>query len=304
MLKTTIVGSYPQPDWLIDRAALGSQAPPRVRARELWRVDPSLLAQAQDDATELAVRTMERIGLDIVTDGEVRRESYSNHFATALEGLDIDNPGEVVGRGGRTSIVPRVVGPISRPGPVGVRDVAVPGSLTNRTVKATVPGPFTLSQQALDEHYGDGEGARARVRRRGQCRAARSRRGGRGRRPDRRAVAPVAPGGGARVRRRGRRPGARGNRRDDRAPRLLRVRGAREGEARPVRLPDGAQRHRGRSDLDRGGPAAARPVRARRAFARRRSSSASSTSATTRSRRRRSSPDAFAQRWSTSSRSG
>jgi 5-methyltetrahydropteroyltriglutamate--homocysteine methyltransferase len=156
MLKTTIVGSYPQPDWLIDRVALGSRVPPRVRARELWRVDPSLLAQAQDDATELAVRTMERIGLDILTDGEIRRESYSNHFATALEGLDLDNPGETVGRGGKTSLVPRVVGPISRPGPVGVRDVQFLKSLTKRSVKATVPGPFTLSQQTQDEHYHDG----------------------------------------------------------------------------------------------------------------------------------------------------
>ena len=156
MLKTTIVGSYPQPDWLIDRAALGSRVPPRVRARELWRVDPSLLAQAQDDATELAVRTMERIGLDIVTDGEIRRESYSNHFATALEGLDIDNPGETVGRDGKTSLVPRVVGPILRPAAVGVRDLQFLKSLTTRAVKTTIPGPFTMSQQAQDEYYNDG----------------------------------------------------------------------------------------------------------------------------------------------------
>src|SRR3954452_25291033 len=137
MLKTTIVGSYPQPEWLIDRGALGARVPPRVRARELWRVDPALLEQAQDDATELAGRTMERIGLDIVTDGEVRRESYSNHFAAELEGLDLDNPGETVGRGGSTSLVPRVVGPISRPGPVGVRDLRFLKSLTTRPVKAT-----------------------------------------------------------------------------------------------------------------------------------------------------------------------
>src|SRR4051794_4880083 len=141
MLKTTIVGSYPQPEWLIDRGALGSRVPPRVRARELWRVDASLLAQAQDDATELAVRTMERIGLDILTDGEVRRESYSNHFATELDGLDLDNPGQTVGRNGKTSFVPRVVGPISRRGPVGTRDVQFLKSLTKRAVKATVPGP-------------------------------------------------------------------------------------------------------------------------------------------------------------------
>jgi 5-methyltetrahydropteroyltriglutamate--homocysteine methyltransferase len=156
MLKTTIVGSYPQPEWLIDRPALGSRVPPRVRAQELWRLDPSLLAQAQDDATELAVRTMERLGLDILTDGEIRRESYSNYFATALEGLDFDNPGSTVGRDGKRSLVPRVVGPVRRPGPVEVRDLRFLKSLTTRLVKATVPGPFTMSQQAQDEYYGDG----------------------------------------------------------------------------------------------------------------------------------------------------
>src|SRR4051794_36218887 len=156
MLKTTIVGSYPQPEWLIDRPALGSRVPPRVRAQELWRLDPSLLAQAQDDATELAVRTMERLGLDILTDGEIRRESYSNYFATALEGLDFDNPGSTVGRDGKRSLVPRVIGPVRRPGPVEVRDLRFLKSLTTRLVKATVPGPFTMSQQAQDDYYGDG----------------------------------------------------------------------------------------------------------------------------------------------------
>ncbi len=155
LLPTTVVGSYPQPDWLIDRTAL-SKGVPRVRARELWRIDTSLLERAQDDATDLAVRAMERAGVDVVTDGEVRRESYSNHFATELEGIDLENPGTTVGRDNRTFPVPRVVGPIRRPGPVGVRDVEFLRGLTDRTIKATVPGPFTMSQQAHDDYYGDG----------------------------------------------------------------------------------------------------------------------------------------------------
>jgi len=126
-----------------------------VRARELWRIAPPLLEQAQDDATELAVRAMERAGIDVVTDGEVRRESYSNHFATALDGLDIDQPGSTVGRSGQDVLVPRVVGEIRRARPVQTRDVAFLRGITDRKIKATVPGPFTMSQQAQDEHYGD-----------------------------------------------------------------------------------------------------------------------------------------------------
>ena len=153
LLPTSLVGSYPQPEWLIDRAKLAGRFPPRVRAKELWRVEPELLAEAQDDATVLAVRAQERAGLDILTDGEIRRESYSNHFATALEGVDVDKPGTALDRSGHPNPVPRVVGPIRRPHPVQVRDLEFLRSLTDRPVKITVPGPFTMSQQAQVEHY-------------------------------------------------------------------------------------------------------------------------------------------------------
>jgi 5-methyltetrahydropteroyltriglutamate--homocysteine methyltransferase len=155
LLPTSLVGSYPQPEWLIDRAKLAGRFPPRVRAKELWRVQPDLLAEAQDDATVLAVRAQELAGLDILTDGEIRRESYSNHFATALEGVDIDHPGTALDRSGHPNPVPRVVGPIRRPHPVQVRDLQFLRSLTDRPVKITVPGPFTMSQQAQIEHYAD-----------------------------------------------------------------------------------------------------------------------------------------------------
>jgi 5-methyltetrahydropteroyltriglutamate--homocysteine methyltransferase len=154
LFPTTLVGSYPQPEWLIDRARLAGRFPPRVRARELWRPAPEHLAEAQDDATLLAVRAQERAGLDIVTDGEERRESYSNHFATALEGVDVDHPGEALDRSGHPNPVPRVVGPVHRPHPVQVEDVRFLRAATDRTIKVTVPGPFTMSQQAQDEHYG------------------------------------------------------------------------------------------------------------------------------------------------------
>jgi 5-methyltetrahydropteroyltriglutamate--homocysteine methyltransferase len=157
LLPTTLVGSYAQPDWLIDRQKLGGRFPPRVRARELWRVAPEWLEQAQDDATLLAIRDQERAGLDIVTDGEIRRESYSNHFATALDGLDLDNPGEALDRSGHPNPVPRVVGPITRPRPVQVDDVRFLREHTAGTIKVTVPGPFTMSQQAQDDYYGDPE---------------------------------------------------------------------------------------------------------------------------------------------------
>lgn len=155
LLPTSLVGSYPQPEWLIDRARLAGRFPPRVRARELWRVDPDRLAEAQDDATLLAVRAQERAGLDLLTDGEIRRESYSNHFATALEGVDLDTPGEALDRSGHPNPVPRVVGPVSRPHPVQVRDLQFLRAHTDRPVKITVPGPFTMSQQAQVEHYAD-----------------------------------------------------------------------------------------------------------------------------------------------------
>src|SRR5215207_1435751 len=155
LLPTTVIGSYPQPDWLVDREKLRGSLPPRVRARELWRVEEPYLTQAQDDATALAIADQERAGLDIVTDGEIRRESYSNRFATALEGLDIDNPAMVPGRAGGENAVPRVVGPVRRTRPVEVEDLRFLRSRTDRTVKITLPGPFTMSQQAYNEAYAD-----------------------------------------------------------------------------------------------------------------------------------------------------
>ncbi|HUZ84533.1 MAG TPA: uroporphyrinogen decarboxylase family protein, partial [Gaiellales bacterium] len=152
-LPTSLVGSYAQPDWLIDRERLRDRFPPRVRATELWRVDPQYLEQAQDDATLLAIRDQERAGLDIITDGEARRESYSNRFATALAGVDVDNPGTALDRSGHPNPVPRVVGPVERMRPVQVRDVRFLRSNTSRPVKVTVPGPFTMSQQAQNDHY-------------------------------------------------------------------------------------------------------------------------------------------------------
>src|SRR5262245_35621293 len=155
LLPTTLVGSYPQPDRLIDRDRLSHQTPPRVRAAELWRVAPDWLEQAQDDATILAIRDQERAGLDIVTDGEMRRESYSNRFATALDGIDLDKPGSTISRSGIPIPVPRVVGKIKRKHPVEVRDVKFLRQHTDRTIKMTVPGPFTMAQQAQDDFYRD-----------------------------------------------------------------------------------------------------------------------------------------------------
>jgi 5-methyltetrahydropteroyltriglutamate--homocysteine methyltransferase len=154
LLPTTLVGSYPQPDWLIDRALLASNTPPRVRMRQLWRVAPEHLEQAQDDATILAIRDQERAGIDIVTDGEVRRESYFNRFATALDGIDLDNPGTIISRSGKPAIVPRVVGRIRRVRPVERRDAEFLRAQTDRRVKVTVPGPFTMTQLAKDDYYG------------------------------------------------------------------------------------------------------------------------------------------------------
>jgi 5-methyltetrahydropteroyltriglutamate--homocysteine methyltransferase len=155
LLPTSLVGSYAQPDWLIDRQKLAGRFPPRVRARELWRVAPEFLDQAQDDATLLAIRDQERAGLDIITDGELRRESYSNRFATALEGVDIDNPGIALDRSGHPNPVPRVTGKIRRKHAVEVRDVKFLRANTDRTIKITVPGPFTMSQQAQNDFYKD-----------------------------------------------------------------------------------------------------------------------------------------------------
>jgi 5-methyltetrahydropteroyltriglutamate--homocysteine methyltransferase len=157
LLPTSLVGSYAQPDWLIDRQKLAARFPPRVRARELWRVAPEWLEQAQNDATILAIRDQERAGLDIITDGEMRRESYSNRFATALEGVDIDNPGTALDRSGHPNPVPRVVGKVRRRHPVQVRDLEFLRANTDRMIKMTVPGPFTMSQQAQNDFYQDEE---------------------------------------------------------------------------------------------------------------------------------------------------
>jgi 5-methyltetrahydropteroyltriglutamate--homocysteine methyltransferase len=153
LLPTTLVGSYAQPDWLLDRKNLAGRFPPRVRAKELWRVAPEFLDQAQDDATILAIRDQERAGLDVITDGEMRRESYSNRFATALEGVDIDNPGTALDRSGHPNPVPRVAGKVRRRGPVEVRDVQFLRANTTRPIKITMPGPFTMSQQAQNDFY-------------------------------------------------------------------------------------------------------------------------------------------------------
>ncbi len=155
LLPTSLVGSYAQPNWLIDRKKLAERFPPRVRARELWRVSPEFLGEAQDDATLLAIHDQERAGLDIITDGEQRRESYSNRFATALEGVDIDNPGTALDRSGHPNPVPRVMGKIRRKFPVELRDVEFLRANTERRVKITVPGPFTMAQQAQNDYYED-----------------------------------------------------------------------------------------------------------------------------------------------------
>ena len=157
LLPTTVVGSYPQPDWLVNRAALEKHGVPRTHAQDIWRIPPDLLEQAQDDGTILAVRDMERAGIDIITDGEIRRESYSNRFALALDGIDAEHPGEVRSQTGRTTPVPRVVGRIRRRGPVELRDVEFLLRQTDRATKITLPGPFTLSQQAKNEFYADEE---------------------------------------------------------------------------------------------------------------------------------------------------
>jgi len=153
LFPTTLVGSYPQPEWLIDRKKLAGRFPPRVRAKELWRVPEAFLAQAQDDATLLAIQAQEAAGLDIITDGEIRRESYSNRFATALEGIDIDNPGSALDRSGHSNPVPRIVGKIRRKHAVEVDDLKFLKRHTSKKTKITVPGPFTMLQQAQNDFY-------------------------------------------------------------------------------------------------------------------------------------------------------
>src|SRR5215510_1192634 len=159
LFPTMLVGSYPQPEWLIDRKKLAGRFPPRVRAKELWRVAEPLLEEAQNDATLLAIRAQEDAGLDIVTDGEIRRESYSNRFATALDGVDVDHPGTALDRSGHPNPVPRIVGPVRRKHPVEVGDVRFLRAQTSRTIKMTVPGPFTMSPQAQNDYYPNEEDA-------------------------------------------------------------------------------------------------------------------------------------------------
>jgi 5-methyltetrahydropteroyltriglutamate--homocysteine methyltransferase len=155
LLPTTVIGSYPQPGWLVDHEALARRTPPRIRVREIWRIAPEHLQEAQDDATRLAVADLERAGIDIITDGEMRRESYSNRFATALQGVDPDRIGTAMSRAGRPDQVPLVNGQVRRKGPVEVEDMRFLRSLTDRTTKMTVPGPFTMSQQAQNDYYPD-----------------------------------------------------------------------------------------------------------------------------------------------------
>ena len=157
LIPTTLVGSYPQPDWLVHKDILLGSGPPRIRMQDVWRPAEKLLEEAQDDATLVALHDQERAGIDIVSDGEVRRESYFNRFANALEGIDVDNPATVPGRTGKPTLVPRVVGPIRRKEPVQVRDVAYLRAHTEKPIKITIPGAFTMAKMAADEHYGDQE---------------------------------------------------------------------------------------------------------------------------------------------------
>jgi 5-methyltetrahydropteroyltriglutamate--homocysteine methyltransferase len=157
LIPTTLVGSYVQPDWLVDRAKLTGSPPPRVRSSDVWRIDEDQLEEAQDAATLMAVREMERAGIDVITDGEIRRESYSNRFHAAIEGMELDEPATITGRSGKPIKIPRIIGPLFRRHAVQARDVAFLRENTSKTVKITMPGPFTMAQVSQDEHYGDDE---------------------------------------------------------------------------------------------------------------------------------------------------
>ena len=237
-METSLVGSYPQPEWLVDREKLRGRLPPRVRASDIWKIDPDQLADAQDAATLAAIRDQERAGLDIVTDGEIRRESYSNYFVLALDGIDVDTPGEALDRNGNPMPVPRVAGPITRRGgSILKRDAEFLRGATDRKIKVTVPGPFTMAQQAQNDHYGSEEEvafAFADVVRAGGPRAVRGRRG---HRPARRAVDGVALRAGARVRDRDPQPRAGRRHRHDRPAHLLRLPAVRPRPQAHVPLP-------------------------------------------------------------------
>ena len=233
LLPTCLVGSYPQPDWLIDRPRL-SKIVPRVRMHDIWRVEPDLLEEAQDDATVLAIRDQERAGLDIITDGEQRRESYSNRFATALDGIDLDNPGKIPSRSGGIATVPRVTGKIRRKHPVEVRDVEFLRAHTDRPIKITVPGPFTMSVQCQDDFYGDEEKLAMDYAAAVNAEIKDLFRAGRRRRADRRAVDGIALGEGQALRHQGARPRARRRQGHDRGAHLLRLRGRGVRTSRPA----------------------------------------------------------------------
>ena len=231
LLPTTVVGSYPQPDWLVNREVLTGRLPPRTQAREIWRVAEPMLEGAQDDATRLAIRDMERAGIDIVTDGEARRESYSNRFALALDGIDLDNPADIIGRTGKPTLVPRVTGPIRRRGPVEVRDAAFLAANTDRVTKITLPGPYTMSRQAKDEHYGDPEALAMAYAEAVNAEAHDLKRAGGGHHPARRALDGAVPRGWPPLRNQGDQPGTGGHRGHYDRPRLLRLRPRRARQA-------------------------------------------------------------------------
>ena len=262
-IVTTVVGSYPQPEWLIDRERLGERLPPRVRARELWRVPEPFLEQAQDDATRLAVADMERAGVDVITDGEMRRESYSNRFATALDGVDLDEPGVALDRTGHENPVPRVVGPVRRTRPVEIRDVEFLRSRHRPPDQDHRAGAVHDDAAGAERPLRRRPQPRARVRRGGQRGAARPQGGRRRPRPDRRAVPPGPARGGARVRGRGDQPCAGGDRGRDRPAHLLRLRAHRPRPAVGLSLPGGARRLQRDARLARGGAAGSRPGAAR-----------------------------------------
>ena len=251
LLPTALVGSYAQPEWLIDRAKLAGRFPPRVRAKELWRIPEPYLAEAQDDATVLAIRAQEDAGLDIITDGEIRRESYSNRFATALEGIDIDEPGIALDRSGHPNPVPRIVGRIRRKHAVEVDDLKFLRAHTSRKVKMTVPGPVhhepAGAERLLSVAGRGGDGLR-RGGERGDQGPVRRRRG---RCPDRRALHAGAAGPGGRLRPRRAEPGARGRKRRDGRAYLLRLCGDHPSAAERLFVPAAAQGLPLPADLDR-----------------------------------------------------
>ena len=249
-LVTTVVGSYPQPPWLIDRERLGERLPPRVRAQELWRVEEPFLEEAQDDATRLAVSDMERAGIDVITDGEMRRESYSNRFATALEGVDLDEPGVALDRTGHENPVPRVVGPIRRRAGGGARR-RVPALAHGAPDQDHRAGPVHDDAAGPERPLPGRPQPRARLRGGGQRGAARPEGGGRGRRPDRRAV-PPGPARASPASTRSRRSTARSRHRGrDRPAHVLRVRAHRPRAARRLPVPPRAERVRRRTSRSR-----------------------------------------------------